>query len=360
MEQLQMEWLLAEDRRWSYTDWERRFPRHPLTGSLTRRLLWQCEVAGTWVTGVPANRSGSLVAVDGTPLPIDRGSQVRLWHPLRVEPAELARWRRQLPEHRFRQPFPQIFRRVYVAASAHGTHPFLSDRLAGYLLPRDGAVRWLHTRGWRSGLLNLRWISRLDRELDGTGFRAELFLTPVWDHRSVGSLRTPTVRFRRWEGGDRNQVVDLVTVPPLVYSEALYDIGLLVETHAVGFDPRWRDDCVTPSPTQTRVRLERDVLLRVLAALGIADRCTVSDQFLGVRGELRSYRINLDTGEVVMKPGKRSLCLVPAPSVELSPDILPFREQDYVLSLVVSKAVLLVNDARIRDPSIVRQLGSFG
>ena len=352
-----MERLLAEEQRWSYTDWERRYLRDPLKSSLARRLLWQCEVASEWLTGLPAAPSGSPVGIDGAPLPIGRGSRVRLWHPLLVEPDELARWRHQLPEQRFRQPFPQLFRRVYVASPE--THPFLSDRLAGYLLPWGRAVRWLQTRGWRSAPVDLRWITRLDKELAGTGLRAELFLTPAGDDLGVEELRTPTVRFRCWEGGGRWRVVDLVAVPPLVFSEVLYDVGLLVENHAVGFDPRWRDERVASSPSQARVPLDRDVLLRVLATLRIADRCTLSGRFLGVRGDLRSYRINLGTGEILMEPGRRSLCLVQTSGVEQGSEVLPFRQQDHLLSLVVSKAALLANDASVREPSVIRQLGGF-
>jgi hypothetical protein len=356
MEALRLERLLAEDRRWTYSAWEHRYLRRPPTGLLTRRLLWQYEVGGTWMTGVPADPSESPVGIDGAPLPIERGSQVRLWHPLMVEPEELARWRHDLPEHRFQQPFPQLFRRVYVAASASETHPFLSDRLAGYLLPGNEAVQFLRTREWRPRSLNPRWISRLDRELGVTGFRAEVFLTPAWDHHSMGDVRTATIRFRRRESGDRWRGVDLVAVPLLVFSEAHYDVGLFAETHAVGLDPRWGDENGASSQSSPRVRLDPGALLPVLTTLGIADRCTVSDRFLGVWGDRRSYRIDLATGDVVVEPDGRPLCLVPAPGAGSASDVLAFKEQDHLLSLVVSEALLLANDARIRDPSILRQL----
>lgn len=357
MEAPRLERLLAEDRRWPYSAWEDRYLRPPTTGLLTRRLLWQYEVGGAWVTGLPTDPPGSPVGIDGAPLPIEGGSQVRLWHPLMIEPEELSRWRHHLPEDRFRQPFPQLFRRVYVAASASEIHPFLSDRLAGYLLPGNEAVQFLQTREWRPRSLNPRWISRLDRELGDTGFRAEVLLIPVGDHHGVGNVRTATIRFRRREGGDQWRGVDLVAVPPLVFSEAHYDVGLFVETHAVGFDHRWGDQRGASSQSTSRVRLDPGALFPVLSALGIADRCTVSDRFLGVWGDRRSYRIDLATGDVIVEPDGRPLCLIPAPGTGPASDVLALKEQDHLFSLVISEAVLLANDARIRDPSILRQLG---
>jgi hypothetical protein len=58
-----------------------------------------------------------------------------------------------------------------------------------------------------------------------------------------------------------------------------------------------------------------------------------------------------------MEPDDAYLCIVAAPSRRDDPGPLyvPF-EGDRVLSLIVSKALLLADDARIADPSIRAQI----
>ena len=90
--------------------------------------------------------------------------------------------------------------------------------------------------------------------------------------------------------------------------------------------------------------------------LKIADRCTLADRFLEVRGELRTYRIHLGSGNILMSPNDEYLCIVPnqasAPAGKL---FLPF-EGDTTLSIILSKAFLLADDTKIKDHSILSQI----
>ncbi len=89
----------------------------------------------------------------------------------------------------------------------------------------------------------------------------------------------------------------------------------------------------------------------------IADRCRIEGRFLHVRGELRTYRIHLGSGNILMDPGDQYLCIVPAgraaPGTETG--YLPF-EGDRTLALILSKAMMLADDAGITDPTVTRQI----
>jgi hypothetical protein len=97
------------------------------------------------------------------------------------------------------------------------------------------------------------------------------------------------------------------------------------------------------------------VLQNLLPKLAIRDRCQVDGRFLVVRGDLHDYRIHLGSANVLMEPGSRYLCIVQGPGDSAANLPLPF-EGDRILGLVLSKALLLVNDKKIKDPSITRQL----
>ncbi|MEQ4724883.1 hypothetical protein [Nonomuraea sp. B19D2] len=90
--------------------------------------------------------------------------------------------------------------------------------------------------------------------------------------------------------------------------------------------------------------------------LKIADRVELTDRFLRVRGQLRTYRIHLGSGNILMEPNDAYLCIVPDRGRSASSVFLPFEEDGGMLSVILSKAFLLADDTRISDPSITRQL----
>jgi hypothetical protein len=78
-----------------------------------------------------------------------------------------------------------------------------------------------------------------------------------------------------------------------------------------------------------------------------------------VRGDLKTYKIHLGSGNIQMEPNDQYLCIVPGRSPEPSLDVyLPF-EGDSMLAIILSKALLLVDDQAITDPSITRSWFRF-
>jgi hypothetical protein len=76
-----------------------------------------------------------------------------------------------------------------------------------------------------------------------------------------------------------------------------------------------------------------------------------------VQGKLRTYKIHLGSGNILMEPNGQYLCIVPGRASDVAEDkvFLPF-EGDRTLSIILSKALLLADDDKIRDPSITRQI----
>jgi hypothetical protein len=75
--------------------------------------------------------------------------------------------------------------------------------------------------------------------------------------------------------------------------------------------------------------------------------------YLRVQGKLNAYKIHIGSGSVLIEPDDRYLCIVPASG--RGKVMLPF-DGDQVLSVVLSKAVLLAGDDKITDPTITSQL----
>ena len=159
----------------------------------------------------------------------------------------------------------------------------------------------------------------------------------------------------------------LSDIPPVVFSEVMRDVDLFVGVASVGNDPAWRDSGGLPHGREywnkfafgelsATAQTRREVLQKLVPRLKIAAQCSFEDKFLVVRGKLRSYKIHLGSGNILMSPNDRYLCIVESRGKADTGNLfLPF-EGDSVLSLVISKALLLAADNKISDPTIMQQI----
>lgn len=146
------------------------------------------------------------------------------------------------------------------------------------------------------------------------------------------------------------------------------DVDLFVGVASVGNDPNWSDggpegryreywNSYSFGALSETSATRKTVLQTLVPRLKIADRCSFSDRFLVIRGDLRTYKIHLGSGNILMEPNDEYLCIVPdSRSSTTSSDVyLPF-EGDRTLSIILSKALLLAADTKIKDQTILQQL----
>ncbi|WP_418958916.1 DUF4132 domain-containing protein [Streptomyces tritici] len=342
-----------------YGRWRAELAEHPVARAVVRRLVWEIEVApGRWRAVLPEAEELPEAPEDAA---------VRLWHPLRSDPETVESWRALVTERRLRQPFKQAFREIYRLTPAEEETRDHSHRFAGHLVHYRRMFALFRARAWTSRLLG-PWDSGDEDEACRTlgagewevGFRHVL---ADWSDEDLVAS-TDRVCFRR-RTAQGVRPVPLAEVPPLVLSEGLRDVDLFVGVTSIAADPDWREDGRRPywesagfgelnGTAQTR----RDVLARILPMLRIADRCDLEDRCLVVRGELTTYRIHLGSANVRMAPDDAYLCVVPAARKTDGKVFLPF--EDERLSLILSKAFLLADDAGITDDSILQQIRRAG
>jgi hypothetical protein len=380
-ERARLDACLAAGRCWSVPQW-RRCLEHPVTGQLARTLIWTFNTQPTAgaeaavVTGIPVTGE-ILLTSDGAevPMPETDAAEVRLWHPVHATVDEVRAWRQLLLDRRLLQPVKQAFREVYVLTPAEEATRDYSNRFAGHIFEQQRARALMKGRSWTP--VPLAWwddgivhgiASRLYPGMNGRPeLRAEFFFDPADHEDYAGDLyrycASDQVRFFNPESDD---AVRLAEVPRLIFSEAMRDVDLFIGVTSVGADPEWLDRGAGRRFGDYWLRyafgdlgvgaeIRREVLAGLVPMLAIAERCDLEGRFLKVRGDLRSYRIHLGSGNILMSPNDQYLCIVAARDGRAGKLFLPF-DDDPVLSLILSKAFLLADDARITDESIIRQI----
>jgi hypothetical protein len=363
--------LFLERKSWRGATWRECYLDHPLVGTIARRLIW-C-VDGTAATFL----DGRGLDIQGQPVEVADQSEVTLWHPVGRGIEEIVPWRRRIESLEIVQPFKQAHREIYLITEAERRTAYYSNRFAAHVLKQHQFNALCGARRWKNKLrLNVDdWFPPATRDLPAWNLRAEFQIVSGVDfddamNDSAVFLRVGSdqVRFYRTNAAV-NEPMRLEEVPELVFSEIMRDVDLFVGVASVGNDPTWVDggpegryrdywQVYSFGELSETALTRRDALQRLVPRLKIAGRCTLDERFLIVRGDRRTYKIHLGSGNILMEPNNQYLCIVPDARInaEAEPAYLSF-EGDRTLSIILSKAFLLADDRKIKDSLINRQIG---
>ncbi|MBF9131953.1 DUF4132 domain-containing protein [Plantactinospora sp. S1510] len=351
-----------------YGQWRAELAGNGLGWQVVRRLIWEVRhPGGEWRAVLPDGDAADERFVDafgGSVARPEPDAALRLWHPIRSGVDEVRAWRDLLTERRLRQPVRQAFREVYLLTPAEEETGTYSLRFAAHIVHYRQLYPLLRSRGWTTQMLG-PWdggdAATAYRVLASGAWRIGLHHDYLREE-DVECASTGRVWFERsTEGAWRTG--SLTEVPPVVFSEAMRDVDLFVSVTSIAADPYWTDRrtehgdywrAESRRELGTTAQVRRTALERILPRTKIADRCTLTDRYLVVRGELRTYKIHLGSANILMEPDDTYLCIVPARRKPPGEVFLPFEEDR--LGLILSKAFLLADDARITDESIVAQL----
>lgn len=389
--------LYLMQKKWTFGSWQEHYINHPLVGTIARRLIWKFSKDEEATSGIWFD--GRLIGRDNQPLDwLDDSTTVELWHPIHVESNIVLEWRQWLMEHEIRQPFKQAYREIYLLTDAELNTRVYSNRYAAHILRQHQFNSLCAAKGWKNSLRLMvdDTFPPATKILPQWGLRAEYWIEGIGDHYGTDTnetgtylyLTTDQVRFyrreavenrahaggggysaRRWLGVGNAEPLPLEEIPSLVFSEIMRDVDMFVGVASVGNDPTWMDGggearyqdywhSYSFGELSESSKTRKQVLETLVPRLKISERCKLTEKFLVVRGDIRTYKIHLGSGNILMEPNDQYLCIVPSrKSGEAGKDKLfvPF-EGDQTLAIILSKAFLLAEDKKITDPTITRQL----
>ncbi len=383
--------LYLRQKSWAYPVWKERYLDHSLVGTLGRRIIWKFRTGNKEADGIWLD--GQIVDVHGKEVEgLCEDTQVSLWHPIANVADYVLAWRAFMVEHEIVQPFKQAHREIYVLTDAERATRIYSNRYAGHIVKQHQFNALCGVRGWHNTLKLMvddefppasialpKWKLRAEFWTDGAGdeYGEDTNETGTYYYLATDQVRFFGVDAARTRGHafDRGQKatvdpVPLEEIPALVFSEVMRDIDLFVGVASVANDPTWNDGGpdgryrdywtnVSFGDLSATAQTRKEVLEGLIPRLKIAERCSIEGKFLKLRGDIRTYKIHLGSGNILMEPNDQYLCIVAlrgagrsGPAGKL---FLPF-EGDNTLSVILSKAFLLADDKKIKDPTIVQQI----
>ncbi len=366
------------NRSITFGHFEQYFLNHGLMSFIAKQIIWEfyskdSKTVGIWM-------KDGFVGVQNQAIDMSQIDTVQLWHPALYSLEEVRLWRAFLMENQMKQPIKQAFREIYLLTDAEINTRTYSNRMAAHILKQHQFNSLAKLRGWRYSLLGA-YDKGYESEkasivLKEHQLMAEFWVTEVnaddaWNDAGIWNyISTDQVRFISTANGHLdNDPLPLSEIPAIVLSEILRDTDLFVGVASVGNDPQWRDgqgvvegrynnywESYSFGEIGETGKIRKEIIAKILPKLKIASVAELQDKFLVIKGKLRTYKIHLQSTNILMAPNDQYLCIVAdrKPGKE-NQIFLPF-EGDAGLSVILSKAFLLAEDDKITDSTITSQI----
>ncbi len=237
------------------------------------------------------------------------------------------------------QPFKQIFRELYLPTHDELAEVTTSRRYAGHQVQVKKTVALLKTRGW-----TVDPDSGLRKVYHKENLIVNLFAIADWFTPS--DVESPTLETVSFTDRDTHKLVPFKELSPLIFSEVMRDIDLVVSVaHAGGVDPE---------ASHSTIEM-RTVMAEETAMLLGFKNVSLKGSHITIKGTLGNYSVHLGSGVVHKMPGGY-LSILPVHSSHRGRIFLPFADDDPKTSEILSKMLLLAEDGKIQDPTVLRQL----
>lgn len=351
------------DRTIPFASFKENYIDNNLIKILTKKLIWNFKNEEINVNLILSEHG--FIDSHGNPYSKDlTKTTVSLWHPIGFKTSYILEWRKYILDNQILQPFKQAFREIYIITDAELNTESYSNRFASHILNKDHVSALCKVRGWSpSGIIN---YGKINCKITESDYNVEYWVSDIYlgEHSSTyGSAHISTDQIRFYK---KKEQLMLSEVPAIIFSEIMRDIDLFVGITSIGNDPEWHDrgdngtinywSSYSNGELTESSKIRVEILKNIIPKMKIANKCEFLGKYLKVKGSIRDYKIHMGSGNILMEPDNQYLCIVAdRPNKNLQKVFIPF-EGDNMLSIIISKALLLAEDLKITDPTITRQI----
>ncbi|MEJ4089194.1 DUF4132 domain-containing protein [Galbibacter orientalis] len=311
--------------------------QHPIVKVMLSKLVMyvpQKEISGFYDEGILTDFHGKTHSLaEDDVLLIAHASHL-------FQVVEWDSYQKYLFAERITQPFKQVFRELYLITNDEREHSNRSERYQGYQIQPKKTVALLRGRGWTVSMED-----GLQKVYHKYGFIATMYAMADW--YSPSDAEAPTLEDIRFHSIENYKTIPLSEIPPVIFSEIMRDIDLVVSVAHVGG--------VDPEASHSTIQM-RAALATASASLFKLKNSTVKERYIFIKGTFGEYTIHLGSGQV-SKNGL-ALSIIPVHSQHRGRMFLPFIDDDPKSAEIISKMKLLSEDHKIQDPTILAQINS--
>ncbi len=309
--------------------------KHPIVRPMLCKLVLfnkTTEYTGFW-------NDGNLVDSENKVQGVSDNDEIIIAHPTHLYQA--VQWdfyQKHLFKNQIVQPFKQVFRELYVITENERETSNRSERYQGHQIQPKKTMALLRSRGW-----TVNYEEGLQKVYHKHGFMASMYAMADWF--SPADVEAPTLEYIAFTSLKNYEQIPLADINPLIFSEVMRDIDLVVSVAHVGG--------VDPEASHSTIEM-RAVLARESARLFKLDNIEVKERHILIKGKLGDYNIHLGSGNV-NKDGL-FLSIIPVHSQHRGRMFLPFVDDDPKSAEIISKMKLLAEDKKIQDPTVLAQI----
>ncbi|MEX1376254.1 MAG: DUF5724 domain-containing protein [Eubacteriales bacterium] len=240
---------------------------------------------------------------------------------------------------RITQPFKQIFRELYVPTEEELFEKSISRRYAGYQVAAKKTAALLKSRGWQ-----INYEEGLKKYYKKQNILVNMYAYADWF--TPADVEAPSLELIHFLDANKGDALDIKDIEPTIFSETMRDMDLVVSVAYVGG--------VDPEASHSTIEMRR-ALITETAKLFKLDNYQLKDNHAIINGHYGDYSVHLGSG-VVHKILGAHLSILPVHSAQRGRLFLPFMDNDPKSAEILSKVLLLCQDNKIKDPTILRQV----
>ncbi len=282
---------------------------------------------------------GALTGFEGNVTKLKGEDMLSVAHPFALyTDGHWSEYQKLLFGRRTVQPFKQVFRELYIKA-ADERSAYRSLRYAGNQIQPAKTVACLKTR---------RWTADAEEGLQKVYYKENIVarIYAMADWFSPSDIECPTLEWVEFSDRKSGKPICIRDIPDIIFSEVMRDVDLAVSVaHAGGVDPE---------TSASTVEMRAALLSFTLPLFGLKN-VTVKGSHAHIEGKLADYTLHLGSG-VIHKKGGAMLNILPVHSQHRGKLFLPFADDDPKTAEIISKAVFLAEDGKIKDPTVLEQI----
>ena len=308
---------------------------NPILAPMLFNLVWTDGTSNGFLK--QSSEGLVLVRLDGEHVSADT---FRIAHPhdLKIK-GDWAAFMHLLYEKKLVQHFKQVFREYYPITDDERQERTISRRYAGHQVQPQRTVALLKGRGW-----TVDYEEGLQKVFYKENLIVRMYAMADWF--SPADIEAPTLETVEFFDRSTNENVPLEDVPPILFSETMRDLDLVVSVaHVGGVDPE-----ASHSTVEMRVAIAAE-----LATLLKLSNVSWIGSHAKIHGALANYSVHLGSG-VVHAEGVGMISILPVHSQARGRIFLPFADDDPKTAEIMSKILLLADDKKIKDPTILNQI----